>query len=198
MITIYGNYITLDNIEMTGYSFVNDGKIVQVYSSNVTVEHVYAHGWNHTGETNDNGIIFTASTCCGGGTNDNFLYDIADGSDTTGDAAICFGSQITIIAYSYCADATNGAEGSQNQVHDTWIGPINLCFTDAGCHQNAIQQSGPTSGSNTFFYNNVITQMASGGVTKLWLGQATGGVQQTAYAFNNVLFNNVAGNDEIG
>ncbi|MGC2234267.1 MAG: hypothetical protein WBA09_22390 [Candidatus Acidiferrum sp.] len=189
-----GNYVTLDNIEMTGRSTSDDRGYVQVYSSNVLIENIYVHGWTHSGETNDSGFGFTSSTCCGGGLNVVFDHDIADGSDTTQNSLACFFGGIGIIEHSLCNYVTNGAEGSFDQIHDSMFENIELSF-QAGAHQNAIQQSGPTSStSNTFFYNNVITGVATGGITKLWVGQSTG-APQTAYVFDNVMYNNAAGND---
>jgi hypothetical protein len=41
----------------------------------------------------------------------------------------------------------------------------------------------------------VITGVAAGGMSKLWFAQNTGNSGVTYYGFNNVLYNNVAGND---
>jgi hypothetical protein len=194
-------YILFDDIEMSGlYQTDASGgyypNYASIYGSNQTFTRVYLHGWSHeTGGQNDNSAGFSPSTCCGGGLNDRFFFDIVDGSDTTADMLNAFGGDPAEIGYSLINDVTNGVEGSQNSVHDTLIENIELCFPTSGCHQNAIQQAGNVSGSYALYYNNVITGVSAGGITKLWLGQAGGGSPQTVYTFNNVLYNNVAGND---
>jgi len=190
-------YVTVDNIEWTGLyqSAVSYPNYFSIYGSYNTFEHNYIHGWSHAAAssgTQDNSKAFAPSTCCGGGVGNVFLYDIVDGADTTKDMLLAFGAE---IGYSVINYVTNGIEGSQNIVHDTLIENIIFCFVTAGCHQNAILQAGTSSGTTALFYNNVITGVVSGGMTKLWLGQATGGNPQTVYVFNNVLFNNAAGND---
>ena len=194
-------YILFDDIEMKGL-YQTDAfggyypNYASIYGSDQTFTRVYLHGWSHeTGGHNDNSAGFYPSACCGGGLNDKFFFDIVDGSDTTADMLNAFGGNPAEIGYSIINDVTNGVEGSQNSVHDTLIENIRLCFVASGCHQNAILQAGSVSGSTAFYYNNVITGVAAGGAAKLWLGQAAGGSPQTVYTFNNVLYNNVAGND---
>lgn len=193
-------YIYFDNIEMTGLFQTDTGSyypnFASIYGSNDVFTRVYLHGWSHqSGGNNDNSRGFSPSTCCGGGLADRFFFDIVDGSDTTKDMLNAFGGTPAEVGYSIINDVTNGLEGQQNFVHDTLIENITLCFPTGGCHENAIQQAGAVSGSLALYYNNVITGVVSGGITKLWLGQASGGNPQTAYVFDNVMFNNVAGND---
>jgi len=199
MIDIGGNtsWVVLDNIEMTGFNTANDEVMVQVYGSNVTVENMYAHGWNHTGESSDSGAVFSGTGCCGGGVNITFQNDIADGSDTTQDSMVCFFGQITNVYNSVCRYVTNGAEGAFDNIHDNWFGPIDFCFPASGCHQNAIQQAGPASSTNNVrVYNNVITGVASGGMGHLWVEQsAVNDGALNTYVFGNVMVNNQPGND---
>lgn len=195
------NYIYLDDIEMTGLFQTDSGSYypnyASIYGNNDVVTRMYLHGWSHqSGGNNDNSIGFSVSQCCGGGLANRFFFDVVDGSDTTKDMLNAFGGNGPAeIGWSYINYVTNGIEGSQNSVHDTWISNIELCFPSGGCHENAIQQAGLVSGSTALYYNNVITGVVSGGITKLWLGQAAGGNPMTAYVFNNVMYNNVAGND---
>lgn len=193
----FGDWVTIDNIEETGFNTAGDDIMFQVYGSDVTVENVYAHGWNHTGETDDSGVVYSATGCCGGGVNDTFHNDIADGSDTTGDSMVAFFGQITNVYDNVVKDVTNGAEGAFDTIHDNWFGPIDYCFPAGGCHQNAIQQGGPQSATeNVTVYNNVITGVASGGMGHLWVeqGSVDDGSLKT-YVFGNVMFNNQPGND---
>jgi hypothetical protein len=193
----FGDWLILDDVEVTGFNTASDGVMVQVYGSNVIVEQVYAHGWNHIGESFDNGVVFGGTTCCGGGTNLTFTRDIADGSDTAQDSMVCFFGQITNVQDSVCQHVTNGIEGAFDDIHDNWLGPIDLCFPTSGCHQNAIQQAGPASTTtNVRVYNNVITGVASGGMGHLWVEQSAvdNGALET-YVFGNVMFDNQPGND---
>ena len=190
-----GQYTVWDNIEMTARGLSDGRGYFQAYADNVTAENFYVHGWNHTGETGDTGFAFTNTTCCGAtGVGMVFDHDIVDGSDTTKDSLVCFFGIATIIENSVCNWVTNGAEGSFDQVHDSLFENLPVSFS-AGAHQNAIQQAGNAHSSTNFFYNDVITGVQSGGITKLWLGQAAGGANLTVYAFDNLLFSNVAGND---
>jgi hypothetical protein len=194
------DYITVDDLEMTGLYQSTTGypNYFSIYGNYNTFERIYLHGWSHAAASTgaqDNSAGFSPSECCGGGVDNVFLFDVVDGSDTTKDMLVAFYSDPAEVGYSVINYVTNGIEGSQNSVHDTLIENIELCFTTSGCHQNAIQQAGTSSGTVGLFYNNVITGVVSGGITKLWLGQAAGGSDLTEYAFNNVIFNNVAGND---
>jgi hypothetical protein len=205
-------YVIVDNIEMTGmYQTASNGPgYVKDYGSNNTYTRIYTHGWSRSAASDpDQSTSFSPSTAGGGGVNDNFYFDICDGSDTDlahGTQSTCLSGDPNIFAYGVMSYVSNGAEGSQNQVHDTLIENMNFCFTTGGggpggignCHQNAIQQAAPATSGATYnlFYNNVITNIAPGGTAKLWLGQnGSGGSGLTTYAFNNVLYANNPGND---
>jgi hypothetical protein len=194
-------YVTLDNIEMTGlYSNSSAYPLYYVtYGSNNIAERLYVHGWSHDTYANgtyDDATALQATDCCGGGLNDSLLFNVVDGSDTAQDSMACFPSG-GVIAYSVCKYATNGVEGAANSVHDNLFSSMVLCFVPGGCHQNAIQQSAPVgSNTNVTIYNNVITGIPSGGMVKIWTEQsAVNNGSIVTYTFNNVLYGNQTGND---
>jgi len=195
----------VDNIEVTGLYFsaaTGYPNYFSIYGSNNTFEHIYAHGWSHdvtdaSGTTYDNSNVFSSSTCCGGGLNNQFLYNVVDGADTTKDSMAAFFSAPSTVAYNVVRYVTNGLEGATNSVHDNLFGPLVFCFVSSGCHQNAIQQAAPVGNvTSTFIYNNVITGVPSGGMVKLWTMQSSvNNAALNTYVFNNVIYNNVPGND---
>jgi hypothetical protein len=194
-------YVTVDNIEVTGLysSSASYPNYFSIYGSYNTFEHIYAHGWSHASSASgayDNSNVFSPSTCCAGGLGNIFHDNVIDGSDTTEDSMAAFFSAPAIVYNNVVRYVTNGLEGASNDVHDNWFGPIVFCFPSSGCHQNAIQQAGPVSGTNVTIYDNVITGVASGGMGKLWVEQAAvnNGAINT-YVFNNIEFNSPPGND---
>lgn len=194
-------WVELDDIEFTGLhqDATHSEGYVKIFGNHTNVTRAYFHGWDHIGcgaGCPDQETAFSPSTCCGGGIDDNIYLFVIDGADTSGaDMLNAITGTPNIVAYGYINDVSNGVEGAQNQVHDVWFSGMVPSFS-TGAHQNAIQQTSLSSGTNGFFYNNVITTVQSGGITKLWLGQnGSCGAGCTTYAFDNVLFNNSAGND---
>jgi MYXO-CTERM domain-containing protein len=195
MVVLGGSYVTLDNVEMTGFatSGGSGGNMVQIVNDHSVVEHSYFHGWSHaaSGDT-DNA---TAIGCGGGGGNegDSVHDNVIDGSDTTKDMMvgvflICPEVYDNVIRY-----VTNGIEGAQDIVHDNWLGPILVCYS--GCHQNLLQNAGPVTEAYILVYNNVLTGAQTGGMGQLWVEQNSGNTGITAYVFNNVEFNTAVGNN---
>ncbi len=192
-------YVTLDNIEMTGLYESTAGypAYVSSYGNYNTFERLYLHGWSHASAgsgAQDNSVAISTANCCGGGLNESVMFNVIDGSDTTEDMLQCFSGSPTTLAYNVCQYETNGLQGTIYSVHDNFFGPIGYCFVTGGCHQNALSIfSNANSLPTELVYNNVITGLPSGGMVKLWLNQfaSTGA---TLYAFNNVIFNNAPGN----
>lgn len=187
-------HVFLDDIEMTGLFMSNSATPDYIihFGSNETASRIYAHGWSHVASVNSNSSSFySTSTCCGGGTGNVLRDSIADGTDTTQDMMVCMGG--VYEAYNnVCKLTTDGLTGGGTNLHDNWIGPLVLCAAVGGCHQNAIQLQAPI-GSTALIYNNVITQVPSGGMGQLWIMQAS--PSATAYVFNNVEFNTAVGNN---
>ena len=194
-------YVTVDDIEFTGlYEGCSaNPEYVQMYGSYDTVERSYFHGWSHAAQScgaSDGSVAISQSTCCGGGIGDVIHDNVIDGSDTTEDMMYAISGNPTTIYNNVIKYVTNGTNGSFNDAHMNWIGPIVLCYTSGGCHQNSMQNSAATSGNCIPIYDNIITGNPAGGSVKLWVGQGSGSTSSTvSYVFNNILFNNVYGND---
>ena len=194
-------YVTVDDIEFTGlYEGCSaNPEYVQMYGSYDTVERSYFHGWSHAAQScgaSDGSVAISQSTCCGGGIGDVIHDNVIDGSDTTEDMMYAISGNPTTIYNNVIKYVTNGTNGSFNDAHMNWIGPIVLCYTSGGCHQNSMQNSAATSGNYILIYDNIITGNPAGGSVKLWVGQGSGSTSSTvSYVFNNILFNNVYGND---
>ncbi len=194
-------YVTVDNLEVTGLyeGCSSNPNYFSIYGSNNTFERIYAHGWSHAAEScgaSDGSAVFSPSQCCSGGVNNVFHDNVIDGSDTSKDMMEGFGQSSTVVYNNVIRYIANGILGASNDIHSNYIGPIVLCYTTGGCHQNGIENEGPASGNYILIYNNVITGVPSGGAAKLWVGQGSGNSSSTvSYVFNNVMFNNVTGND---
>ena len=202
-------YVNIDNIEWTGlYCSVSCSgsspvSYMQIQGSNDVFTRNYMHGWSHAAWTGsgpyDGAYAFnvTDSSSSSGGLNDNLYFNVVDGSDTTEDMlAATAGDAGNEVAYNVFQNMTNEIQGSVNNLHDNFFGPIEPCFVPSGCHQNMAFVFGPLSTSTPEIYNNVFTGStcaSCGGFSKIWLG----GLSCTAwtmYAFNNVLFDNAPGN----
>lgn len=189
------SYIIIDDIEMTGLYQNNSASPCYVahFGSNETAERLYLHGWSHVaGLTNNSSSGYSSTNCCGGGSNNVFRDSVVDGSDTAKDMLVCMDG--VYEAYNdICRYTTDGLTGQGTDLHNNWFGPLVLCAVSGGCHQNAIQAQGPI-GSTQFIYNNVITQLASGGMGELWILQSSPS-GTAAYVFGNIEFNTAVGNN---
>jgi hypothetical protein len=188
------SYVTLDNIEMTGLlaSATNSPSYILSWGAYQIYDHLYIHGWSHSGATSDDSAAFGGN----GGyniTGTTIRNSVIDGSDTTQDMLACFFATIPNAYNNVCRYATNGFEGSGDNWHDNLVEYIVPCFT-GNCHQNAMFHFGPAYASSIFMYNNVIRHTTwSGGVPKMWLSGNNANTA-TGYAFNNVIFDNAVGN----
>jgi hypothetical protein len=195
MVLLEGSYVTFDNIELTGFatSAASGGNMVQIVNDNTVVEQCYFHGWSHapSGDVDNADAIGCGG---GGGTEGSVVHDnVIDGSDTTKDMMVgvflaCPEVYDNVIRY-----VTNGIEGAQDIVHDNWVGPVLLCYS--GCHQNLLQNAGPTSQKYVIIYNNVLTRAQTGGMGQLWVEQDSTNSGIPAYVFNNIEFNTAVGNN---
>jgi hypothetical protein len=191
VIYMWGNYVTFDNIEVTGFhtSGGGGGNIIQMFNTGQVAEHIYAHGWSHatSGDT-DNGQVVG-----GGGT--GTVHDcVFDGTDTTGDMMVGIISGMSDVYNNIFANLTNGFEAVGSNWHDNWVGPINQCYS--GCHQNGIFLFGPNGANNNtmFLYNNVVTHIQlPGGGGGIWLTGNNPSSTGVGFGFNNVMYNNDSG-----
>ena len=175
-------YALVDNIEWTGLlqcdSPTYHPNFFSIYGSDETFTRNYIHGWSHCATfSNDTSAVFSPNSCCGGGLNDNFYFNIIDFSDSSGYGMTAYGQggSGNIIAYGIINHISNGIEGSVAIVHDLNISDLAPCTASSGCHQNAIQAAGPNSGVSTvLIYNTIITNVSAGGITKMWPAQSSG------------------------
>ncbi len=200
MIFVYADYLTIDNIELTGFhtSGGSGGSIVGINDSSGNggdiVEHLYIHGWSHaaSGDT-DNAFAISAGN--GSLPNSCIQYNVIDGSDTTKDMLGGLQSTIPCAAGNVIKYVTNGIQGSGQNWYNNVIGPIVTCFS--GCHQNAIFNFTSISGSgNIYIYNNIVTgtfyyggTLYGGSGGGIWLA-GNGAFSGTGYVFNNLMYSN--------
>jgi hypothetical protein len=204
VVWLAGNFLTLDNIEITGYNFDNNGgNIVATYGNNITVEHLYIHGWSHasgscgSGSQDPYAISMNWSNFAGEGTGNLFLQNIIDGSDS-GDIGgdYCFGGilhgnvvQQNVIRYVY-----NGMNGIFNVIDGNLIEFNNDSTT--GDHCNMMYPQGIFSGTTITIKNNVVRHsVCSGGTTVFTLANSSD-PSYVAYLFNNVLYDNESNSDK--
>lgn len=203
VVWLAGNYLTLDNIEITGYQYDGGGNIVSTYGNNITVEHMYIHGWSHTGgscgaSTNDPyALTMNWSNFAGEGTGVLFSSNVIDGSDS-GDigGSYCFGGilhgnvvQDNIIRYVY-----NGMNGIFNVIDGNLIEFNNTSTT--GDHCNMMYPQGIWSGNIIQVSNNVVRHAVCAGGTTIFMLANSSNPSDVAYAFNNVLYDNEVNSDK--
>jgi hypothetical protein len=193
----WGNYVVLDDIEMTGlhtttgqqFAYVND------FGANDQYQRLYIHGWSHSAPPADwdNAEVFGGSS---GNTDTCFHDNVVDGSDTSQDMIVAFISSVPCAYRNFVNDVTNGMEGTGYNIHDNTFANVVPCFTSGGCHQNHLFHFGPDNGESAeFIYNNLIYGSTwSGGIVGLWLN-GNEASSATAYAFGNVFYLLGAGND---
>jgi hypothetical protein len=218
MAYIYGQYVTLDNIEFTGMK-TYEGNTYRMLAAGGggggdVVEHCYFHGWTHGcactnsscstnncsgGETvdSDNSFVVTA-----GGSNGVVHDNVIDGADTLA---------ATAVSGNPCSDgdgicqgmmtAVNGASQVYNNVIKNVTSGIvtsvdilhdnwmgPIWLGYQGGHRNGVQVAGNENLSYILAYNNVLTQVENGGMGGFWLEQGSTNAGVSAYVFNNLLF----------
>jgi hypothetical protein len=202
MAYIYGENVTLDNIEFTGMltSGGNTARMVAAGGGGGgdVVEHCYFHGWNHSASGDSDNSLVIAASAVGTVIHDNVI----DGGDTLAATAvsgnpcsspdgICQGMNTAIngaetVYNNVIENVTSGIVTSVDIMYNNWIGPVWLGYT--GGHRNGVQIAGGVTLSYFLAYNNVLTMVQNGGMGGFWLEQGSGNAGLTAYVFNNVLF----------
>jgi len=190
--SIGGSYVTLDNVEITGFKMTSTSgnpAVIQTSGNYVGVENVYIHNFTTTNNSTHSNAI--ANQCCGNGSVGVYIRNnVIDGSDSTQTfmGGILHGSTVAnnVIRYVY-----NGMNGVFDTVYGNMI-EHNYTSLD-GDHCNMMFIQGPDNNSNLFVYNNLIQHTTcSGGVT-LWLGGLSCSAYN-GYAFNNVIHDTQNGN----
>jgi hypothetical protein len=182
------NYVTVDNIEWTGFyeeyagAYCQDDYICLHYSStNLQVENNYFHGWAHGGyggNQQDGGQCITGDTSWPTGNANSSIHDNAfDGADTTGDSMAALHGGPDTVYNNYVNNMSNGFVGEYAQVHDNRILNINASYNPT-MHENGIEIN---FAGTAYVYNNVIAHVKQG--LAVWLAPEAG---YTQYFYNNV------------
>lgn len=195
-------YVTLDNIEFTGYQEGASGNVnpmVSVYGPYVEIENCYFHGWSHaaSGYNIDSEVI---NTVTGNGpthlVGESIHNNVLDGSDTSKDMmrGIFFGWDVydNVVRY-----ISSEIDGTFQKVYGNIANHSVTSIT--GMHCDNILQYGPTSGNYSYVYNNVTINTGSdcgGGV--LWVNGLDSNSSAVTYAFNNVMYFNTGEGISIG
>lgn len=209
VVWLAGNYLTLDNIEITGYQCDDGGSIVATYGSNVIVENMYIHGWSRTGTCGQPGtnnpfaITMAWSNFTNEGQGNEDLNNVIDGSDSPNldfMGGILHGNIVRGNVVRYVYDGMNGLFSiiDGNLVEYNYV-------SLSGDHCNMIypQNTFPAGalGANTIQISNNVVRHAgcSGGTTIFVLSNCQSGCNntaKTAYLFNNVLYDNEVNSDK--
>lgn len=192
IIWIAGNYVTFDDIEVTGYQQQSGtGYVVSVYDNNDTVKNFYIHGFSRTsGSSGSNSFALSNNWSGGGGNGTLFDHNVVDGSDSPNKdfmGGILHGDvvQDNVIRYVY-----NGMNGVFNDVHGNLV-EYNYVAT-SGDHCNMLFFQSLFTASAGYVYNNVIRHSGCAGGSTLWLLGNANCTSCTMYAYNNVIYD-VAG-----
>jgi hypothetical protein len=184
-------YVTLDNIEMTGFYWDNDPayatcNYVNAYGTeNDTITNMYFHGWAYGSSASDGCVLVQGDTTAPFSAGDMISNSVFDGSDSTG------GGDSMEVTYAWsnfennvCNHLPNcylgnGGTGNNTIVSGNLIENCSLSF--GGNHENAIETIGA---SNYYIYNNVIHDTPLGCETMF-----VGNPGETDYIWNNVAYN---------
>jgi len=204
VVWLAGNYLTLDNIEVTGYKYDgSSSNIVATYGNGITVENLYIHGWSRTGGSCGSGtndpfaMTMNWSNFGGEGTGNLFQYNVIDGSDSSDIGGnYCFGGILhgnivhgNIVRYVY-----DGMNGIFNVIDGNLVEYNNLSTT--GDHCNMIYPQGVFSGTVIQVSNNVVRHSVCSGGTTIFMLANSANPSYVAYAFNNVLYDNEVNSDK--
>jgi hypothetical protein len=195
--------ITIDNFEVLGMcssdNALNDFDIVFDYgfSSGLTFENLYYHGWSHTqfncaaGGSCFDIFLFRGGATAPPGNIYKFIY--VDGADSDPAGGGVFYADAWDVSYSVFRNASQIVVRLPHTWHDNlienWYDP-----GDGVSHGNVWESVSDAPGTNAF-YNNVIRHLSPDGRTQvlIWPEPAVG---STSYWFNNVIYdtNTIGGN----
>jgi len=189
VVWIAGNYVTLDNIEFTGYQQSGGGALVAVYANNDEVENCYFHGWSRQpGATSVNSFALTNNWSGGAGIGTLFHNNVIDGSDSPNQdfmGGILHGDQVynNVIRYVY-----NGMNGQFRAIYGNVV--ENNYVSVSGDHCNMVRVGGITSGQTLWIYNNIIRHAGCSGGSNLYALADSFNPSATVYEYNNILYDN--------
>jgi hypothetical protein len=192
---LYGNYVILDNIEMTGLFWTGSpayGTGVYVplgagsvgIGTNDIIEHLYLHGWSHGtagSGANDNPCGILGDTGIPNNNVNTIAYqNVIDGSDTSEDScSAIFGGppyiEQNFVQYVSSMAVINGTVLVDGNTFQNGVSSF------SGGHENCIEVN---ASFNVTVSNNVCAHLASG-MLGLWMAPYPG---YTATVFNNVIY----------
>jgi hypothetical protein len=201
------NYVTFDNFEFPAKCWssatTDAGSIYMPGNTNVTISNSYFHGWTTTLGSQDNHYSILGG---GAGTNVQIVGDIFDGSDSSQGAANSSACANTFVPSSPCQSGeavyltawdVHGCifrylsnmmvTNNTHTVHDNLFEYLYNSYDGRvgdTPHSNVMNQVTNLSGSNTYFYNNVVRHTY---VTE----DIYFAVGSTGYFFNNVFYDNM-------
>ncbi len=188
---ITGSYVTLDNIEWTGFydglnspAYCTDLYVCLNWSvTYIEIKGNYFHGWTHSayGSSTDNGACIAGDTGAPSNNANSSVHDnVFDGWDTAGDSMAALHGGPEKVYNNYIHNMTNGFVGEYTNVHDNVILNINPSYNPTQ-HENGSETN--FSVGTALFYNNVIAHIYHG--LAIWVAPESG---YTQYVYNNVVY----------
>lgn len=186
-------YVELDDFELTGECFSGTAQyggssyisnFNQSSSQSLLFKNIYIHGWTHTSGADTQAKAFGGPTVGADTIYDSVVVDGSD-SDPTFLEAIAYDAYIvrnSVIRYISNGIIGNGSHEAYNNLFEYIYEP------DDSNHGNVIEWNNSVSGQN-FVFNNVIRNNQA--AVNVWVCGTSG---NTAFVFNNVFWNDNAGN----
>ena len=185
-------YITLDDVEITGFEQTSTGGnpvVIQANGPNSGATRVYIHNFTTNNNVTHSNALSSQSPG-NGGAGSFWVQNVIDGSDSTQTfmGGVLHGSIVAdnVIRYVY-----NGFNGAVDQFHGNFI-EHNYESGD-GDHCNMAFIQGPFSAPNVLIYGNVIQHTSCPGSVTLWIGGLSCS-SYNGYVFNNVIWDTQNGN----
>lgn len=185
-------YITLDNIEITGFEMTSTSgnpPVIEADGAYSGATNVYIHNFTTTNNITHSNALFS-QTAGNGAIGSFWVQNVVDGSDSEQNfmAGIVHGST---VAYNVLRYVYNGFNGTTNNFFGNFV-EHNYASGD-GDHCNMVFTQGPFSGSSMLIYGNVIQHTTCAGSVTLWLGGLSCSAYN-GYAFNNAVWDTQNGN----
>jgi len=189
---VSANYVTFDNIEMTGLykneSAYGPDSYFFINGTYVEVEDMYFHGWTLGPEGDNGGFAAWFGYTGGNPLTGTKLHDsVFDGSDTAQNSLYGVWGGVEQLYNNYFRYLVADIVGLVNIEHDN-TGEY-MVTSASGDHCNLFYAEGPLSGTNLLVYNNLVRNTSSGcagGVHFFLNGYDSANPAYITYFFNNV------------
>lgn len=196
------SYVTIDNIEWTGYqqpTGSNGSNVLQTLADHTIVENCYFHGWSvASGVTSStNQYQFSANTSNGASKvlGSVFRYNVIDGAgvvDASGTPGVGGGVNGAEQVYNNVFnDLVVAAHNGMNSVHGNLV--TNILYNANSGHCDGIYDFGPMSGTVASMYDNVVAGPSGSGCVVFWAAQFNSCPSCTYYIYNNLVYNVASG-----